>query len=153
MAQRPVTPIKHFDVGEPGPHESSKNTYTDTYLIATLQALREDLGRAPTVLDVRNLAKVLPDVSTYEERFGTWIGALTAAGIEGSHNRSDETILRQLASLAIRLGGRAPTKREVDADPSVASSGLYCNRFGSFSLAVRRALDLAREIQGDTCGQ
>lgn len=142
MSQRPLRLIEHLDTGEPGPHESENNVYTDAYLINTLQTLQAELGRAPTVLDVRNLGEILPNVSTYELRFGSWIGALTAAGIEGAHNRSDETILRQLADKVLRIG-RAPTKREVNADPAAASSGLYRNRFGSFSAAIQQALDLA----------
>ncbi len=122
--------------------DSGIETYSDEYLVSTLQTLREELGGAPTVNDIRNLSEKLPDVSTYERRFGSWIGALEAAGIEGCHNRSDETVLRQLATLSIRLGGRRPTKREVDGDPTVASSGLYANRFGKFSEAVDRAMDL-----------
>ncbi|HMS93250.1 MAG TPA: hypothetical protein PKD28_02560 [Candidatus Saccharibacteria bacterium] len=141
MTNRPISAIDHLDTIPPASHESEDNTYTDAYLIQTLQALQQELDRAPTVLDVRNLGEILPDVSTYERRFGSWIEALQAAGIEGAHNRSDETILRQLARLASCLD-RAPTKREVDADDTTASSGLYRNRFGSFSRAVEAALAL-----------
>lgn len=122
--------------------ESGREMYSDAYLILTLQVLEKELGRPPNSDDVRNLAERLPDVATYERRFGSWIGALEAAGIEGRNNRSDDTILRQLAALAVRLGGRQPTKREVDADPSVASSGLYTKRFGKFSEAVHLAMEL-----------
>ena len=141
MTNRPIIVIDHLDTAPPASHESEDNTYTDAYLIQTLQTLQQELDRAPTVLDVRNLGEILPDVSTYERRFGSWIEALQAAGIEGAHNRSDETILRQLARLASRLD-RAPTKREVDADDTTASSGMYRNRFGSFSKAVEAALAL-----------
>ena len=141
MTNQPISAIDHLDTAPPASHESEDNTYTDAYLIQTLQTLQQELDRAPTVLDVRNLGEILPDVSTYERRFGSWIEALQAAGIEGAHNRSDETILRQLARLASRLD-RAPTKREVDADDTTASSGLYRNRFGSFSKAVEAALAL-----------
>lgn len=137
--------IDHLDTAKPDPDESDDNRYTTSYLIATLQALQAEMERAPTVDDIRNLSETLPDVSTYERRFGSWIDALEAAGIEGAHNRTDETILRQLARLTIRLD-RAPTKREVDADDTTASSGLYRNRFGSFSRAVNAALDLAQEL-------
>lgn len=141
MTNRPIGTANHLDTIPPASHESEDNGYTDAYLILTLQTLRQELDRAPTVSDMRNLGEILPDVSTYERRFGSWIEALQAADIEGAHNRSDETILRQLARLASRLD-RAPTKREVDADDTTASSGLYRNRFGSFSKAVEAAFAL-----------
>ena len=148
MTKRPLTVIDHLNTAAPEPHESEDNMYTDAYLINILQTLQKELGKAPTVDDVRNLGEIVPDVSTFERRFGSWIAALEAAGIEGAHNRSDETILRQLARLADRLD-RAPTKREVNADPTVASSGLYTNRFGKFSTAVELALDLAHQSDTD----
>lgn len=147
MTPRPLQIIEGLDTGKaehPRPDESiepDNHFYSKEYLIATLRRLQKELGRAPTVDDVRNLFEKLPDVSTYERRFGSWIKALKASGIEGVHNRSDETILRQLAELVRRLG-RAPTKREVDADPTVASSGLYRSRFGSFGKAVFSAESL-----------
>ena len=146
MTKRPLTAIDHLNVAAPAPHESEDNVYTDAYLINILQTLEKELDRAPTVNDVRNLGEIVPDVSTFERRFGSWIDALKAAGIEGAHNRSDETILRQLANLALRLG-RAPTKREVNADPTVASSGLYTNRFGKFSTAVELALVMSQQTK------
>ncbi|GEM_PF-2080509 len=146
MTTRPTPAGDYLDTTPPASRETDDTIYTDAYLIQSLQTLQEDLDRAPTVDDIRNLSEILPDVSTYERRFGSWIDALEAAGIEGAHNRRDETILRQLASLAIKLD-RAPTKREVDADPTVASSGLYRNRFGSFSNAVRLALDIVDEAK------
>lgn len=120
------------------------NRYSDDNLIQSLQELAKDLDRSPTVADVRNLAEKLPDVSTFERRFGSWNDALKAAGMEGAHDRSDDAILQQLAALLVRLG-RAPTKREVDADSSVASSGLYTKRFGKFSLAIDQALSLREQ--------
>ena len=146
MTKRPLTVIDHLNTAAPEPHESEDNMYTDAYLINILQTLQKELGKAPTVNDVRNLGEIVPDVSTFERRFGSWIDALKAAGIEGSHNRSDETILHQLANLALRLG-RAPTKREVNADPTVASSGLYTNRFGKFSTAVELALAMSQQTK------
>lgn len=115
--------------------------YSDEELLSALRNLAEDLGKSPTVGDVRNLHEVMADVSTYERRFGSWNEALRRAGLEGAHDRSDETLLMQIAGLAIRLG-RAPTRREVDADPTVASSGLLTGRFGKFSEAVRLAMIL-----------
>lgn len=144
MTKRPIFTIDHLDTAAAEPHESEDNTYTDAYLINILQTLEKELDRAPTVNDVRNLGEIVPDVSTFERRFGSWIDALKAAGIEGAHNRSDETILRQLARLADRLD-RAPTKREVDADPTAASSGLYTKRFGKFSTAVELALAMSQQ--------
>lgn len=143
MTNRPIFTIDHLDTAAPEPRESEDNMYTDAYLINILQTLQKELGKAPTVDDVRNLGEIVPDVSTFERRFGSWINALKAAGIEGAHNRSDETILHQLANLALRLG-RAPTKREVNADPTVASSGLYTNRFGKFSTAIELALAMTQ---------
>lgn len=115
-----------------------RELYSDEYLIALLQRLNEDLGRAPTVDDIRNLSEVMPDVSTYERRFGLWTKALEAAGIEGAHNTSDETLLRRLAGLILKLG-RNPSKREVDACPDVASTGTYRSRFGSHTVALALA--------------
>lgn len=145
MANKLLPSIDTLDVDNSNLNDSEHLIYPTEYLIATLQTLQKELGRAPTVNDVRNLSEVLPDTSTYERRFGSWIGALEAAGIEGSHNRSDETILRQLARLILELG-RAPTKREIDKSPHVASSGTYRNRFGSLTAATTLAEDLIREL-------
>lgn len=139
MAPRPLALIDSISDNYPNSSEGNE-FYSSEYLVATLRVLYEELGRAPTADDIRNLSEKLPDVSTYERRFGSWIKALEAAGIEGCHNRSDETIIRQLAELAMRLGRRRPTKREVDSNPDVASSGLYTNRFGRFSYAVDEAM-------------
>ena len=139
--------VNSEEINEPAREEislSSEGTqkYTDDELLFSLKTLAVDLNRSPTVSDVRNLAEKMPDVATFERRFGSWNKALRAAELEGAYDKSDETLLRQLAELSMRLGGRAPTKREVDLDPSVASSGTYTNRFGKFSLAVGLAMKL-----------
>ena len=71
--------------------------YTDDELLFSLKTLAVDLNRSPTVSDVRNLAEKMPDVATFERRFGSWNKALRAAELEGAYDKSDETLLRQLA--------------------------------------------------------
>lgn len=119
--------------------EGRPRRYTDEELIECIQALANDLGRSPTVSDVRNLSEKMPNVSTYEDRFGSWNNALRTAGYEGLHDLSGETILTQLAKFALSHDGRMPTKREVDANPDMVSSGTLRNRFGSYAEAIRIA--------------
>lgn len=57
---------------------------------------------------------------------------------------TDAYLITTLQALQTELD-RAPTKREVDADPTVASSGLYTNRFGKFSIAVELALAMSQQ--------
>lgn len=123
--------------------EHGRRRYSDAHLIAVLRNLHKILERTPTATDVREIPG-LPNVATFERRFGSWNEALTAAGIEGSHNRSDETYLSLLADLALRLG-RSPTKREVDNEPALPSSGSYRAHFGTFGKAVKQACVLADE--------
>ena len=120
-----------------------RRRYSDEYLITVICDLYKALERVPTVTDVREMPG-LPNVATFERRFGSWSEALTAADIEGSHNRSDETYLSLLADLALRLG-RSPTKREVDNEPKLPSSGSYRAHFGTFGKAVEQACILADE--------
>ena len=88
--------------------------YSDEELLSALRNLAEDLGKSPTVSDVRNLHEVMADVSTYERRFGSWNEALRRAGLEGAHDRSDETLLMQIAGLAMILNDSASAGREAE---------------------------------------
>lgn len=128
--------------------ESTGFVYDDHELITSLQTLAAELGYSPSPLDVQNLAEVMPDVSTFERRFGSWVAALAAAGLEGRRSQSDETLLRAVARLERELGA-FPTKRQIQSDPNTPSYTTLLTRFGSLSdvRALVRSLD---DDQADT---
>ena len=137
MLRKPTFTPPGVEISTPG--EKGGFEYTPEYLIECLKRLAGDLGYVPTVNDVRNLSERIPDVSTFERHFGSYKEALRAAGLESRHGASDETILGQLATLYAQLGGRFPTKKEINT-AEIPAATTYVNRFGSLA-ATRLALE------------
>ena len=129
MLRKPTFTPLGVEISTPG--EKGGFEYTPEYLIECLKRLAGDLGYVPTVNDVRNLSERIPDVSTFERHFGSYKEALRAAGLESRHGASNATILGQLATLYALLGGRFPTKEELNADRETPAATTYVNRFGS----------------------
>ncbi len=79
------------------------------------------------------------DPTTAALRFGTWNGALLAAGLEIAceRNITDERLFENLMRLWEHYG-RQPRFRELACPPSVISSGPYQRRFQSWMKALEQ---------------
>ncbi|MYL67777.1 homing endonuclease associated repeat-containing protein [Halorubrum distributum] len=112
---------------------------SDADLLDELRALAADLDHAPTSTELREHGSHSPN--TYMERFGSWTGALEAAGIDPpSRTRiSDTELLADLRRLRDELGER-PISTDVDRHGEY-SLATYIRRFGSWSSAVQAAFD------------
>lgn len=102
-----------------------------------LHAKKKQLkGRTPLKREVDDDPD-LPAVSTILELFGTnWNGLLEAIGLEVKHRRERRPIallVKQLKDKKAALGGRWPTRDEVNADRDMASVTAYRNAFKTSS--------------------
>jgi 5-methylcytosine-specific restriction endonuclease McrA len=111
--------------------------YSDSELISELNRLADELERTPTAHHMTKLGKFSVDV--YQSRFGSWNGAIEAAGLEPNVEISipREDLLQELQSLSNRLG-RSPTREEL-ASMSTYSAEPYKREFGSWNDALRAA--------------
>ncbi len=112
---------------------------------AELRACAARLGRSPSMRDFaadpqagchpQAISRLYP---AGPGRPGGWNAAKRDAGLPVLRHIADQEMLEALAGLAARLGAR-PTARQIAADPSVPSAGLYLQRFGSLREACARA--------------
>ncbi|WP_137284564.1 homing endonuclease associated repeat-containing protein [Halorussus salinisoli] len=104
-----------------------------------LQTLAVDLGKPPTVVDMHEHGDYHPQ--TYVDSFGSWDGALQAAGLDPDDigkKIPDLELLSELQRLAEEFG-RPPKKSEM-ADHSKYSGTTYKERFGSWNNALQEAM-------------
>lgn len=127
-----------------------KNFYSDDELIASIQKLAKQLGRAPTLQDVRDAREegghdiVVPQV--FQRRFKGFHHALAASGVETEHilhskRYESQEMLDALASALLVLN-RRPTLPDIDRvakGGTIPSRRTLALRFGS----VHRSLELA----------
>jgi hypothetical protein len=109
-------------------------------LLDSLRTLANEIGRPPTISEC-NAASETASARTYQNRFGSWIDALHAAGIDprdAPRSVPCEELLADLRHLAEILG-RSPSRSDCDAHSSVLSSSTYCQRFGSWNETLRVA--------------
>ncbi len=109
-------------------------------LIADLQSLTEALKRTPTGGDM-DVAPGMACRNTYMREFGSWNGALAAAGFTPNMvptNKTRPELIAELQALAATLK-RTPTEGDMDATPGMASAGTYMNVFGSWNGALAAA--------------
>ena len=107
-------------------------------LLAALQDLADELGRAPTQREMRQEGQY--STTTYQTHFGSWSEAIKAAGCEtGTLGRrvSREKLLTALQDLANELG-RPPTTTDM-REHGPHSQSPYFDRFGSWSDALQEA--------------
>jgi hypothetical protein len=119
--------------------------YSDEELLEMLRSLAKELERTVTIRDVE-VADDLPNITTFERRFGSWNKAKEAAGLKtigkGGGGRSpgysDEELLNLLRHRASEVDG-VVTKDDMDDSDGYPGSTTYARRFGSWSNAKKRA--------------
>lgn len=110
----------------------------DDVLLAELRRLTKELGKTPSQLDMTDHGQ--HGSETYTRRFGSWNGAVEAAGLDPNpdrQKRSREELLADLRDAADDLG-RSPTRREME-DYTEADVITFRNRFGSWNEALEAA--------------
>lgn len=133
--------------------ERLQTGYTGEVLIKQLQDLATELGRTPVQTDVQeaSVQGKCASVNTFQSHFGSWNGALEAAGLvlTRQYTYSKEQLISWLQSLAARLG-RTPTLEDLNAASARKegpSSQALDNKFGSFNKALEAAgLETNRRI-------
>ena len=156
-----TTVLRRFDswnaaVAKAGfePNDPQKRIPTED-LIDELQRLRDDVGHAPTIAEMKEQGEYWP--STYKKRFGSWAAALDAAfddinaddvsasraaadpenpGTPGPHV-SGEELLGDLRELADELGEPPRFKEMVEHGDHRART--YTKRYGSWAEALEAA--------------
>ena len=106
-------------------------------LLDELNALRDDLGRAPQRREMDQEGQF--DSSTYSHRFGTWNDALGAANIDPSKRRNipESDLKDEIRRLADELN-RPPTRDEMGQQGTFGHS-VYSYRFGTWTDALIEA--------------
>lgn len=117
-----------------------RNDVSDDALLDELQRLDEELDRPPLWEDMESKGRYSPH--TYHRRWGSWLEAREAAGLDGSEIRHGqrvgrEALIEALRNLAMDLG-RPPSQLDMN-DRGEYSPTPYYTEFGSW----REALDAA----------
>ena len=119
-----------------------------------LERVRAPISNGEIIADIRRVADLAGtnfisfrlyrelgnyDPTTAALRFGTWNGALEAAGLEiaGERNITGERLFENLMGLWEHYG-RQPRFRELACPPSVISGGPYQRRFQSWMKALEQ---------------
>lgn len=119
--------------------ERARNSYryTDEELIQMLRTFAEELGHVPSTSEV-NANEKLPHYSTFVNKFGSFTGAVLAAGLEPNFKiYSDDELLEMLKDFGKKIG-HAPSKLEVNSEPSMPDATTYVNRFGKWTNLLSR---------------
>jgi hypothetical protein len=120
---------------EPRPPQTAAS---NAELIAELQRLGEQLGRAPTITEMNEDGEFWG--STYKNHFDSWAAAIEAAGYDPDdvgQQISNEKLRTELQRLGEELG-EAPTFRAMEADGEYDPT-TYIRRFGSWNDALELA--------------
>ena len=104
----PQTVIDHFGTWNAAKRAAGllpRRFVTRDELLAALRALGDDLGRTPTVVDIKNRRGAMPSASLYWHTFGSLASALREAGFEVALAEERlELATTQGCALARRLG-------------------------------------------------
>ena len=121
------------------PTAGGKSRIPTAKLVADVQRVAGEYGRAPTVEEMREDGD--HGVATYFDRFGSWNRALEVAGLDRRRPRRDaiptRELVRELRSLALALD-RRPRRAEMDERGPFAGMTYY-NRFGGWTDALDAA--------------
>ena len=114
-------------------------------LIGEIQSLADQLGRAPTRIDMIKEGKF--SVEPYLHRFGSWNDSLRESGFLPNirFDVSEEKLISELQSLADELE-RQPVISDLQEN-DLASAPTYANQFGSW-IDAREAAGFDRHISG-----
>ncbi len=116
-----------------------RKRYSDTQIVAELQACAARLGRSPTMREFAADEETSVHPQTAIEHFGSWNAAKRAAGLVPRRFATREELLGLLRELGDELG-RPPTARDIDAHKGrMPSKSLYWHTFGSLTNALREA--------------
>lgn len=116
---------------------------SDEELLLDLRSVAKELGR--TTVPQKTYGKLgRYDSSTAIRRFGSWNGAVLAAGLEVSNeiDISDERLFENLLTLWQHFG-RQPRRRDLANPPSTISQSPYLRRFGSWTAALESFVSYA----------
>jgi hypothetical protein len=130
-----VTGAFHFENTKPAPKDSD--------LIADLQRIAANLGTSHVPQDAyRNLGAYSSTVM--KKRFGSWIKALSAAGLLTQHrpNLTTEELFDNIIAVWTALG-RQPRKREMIKPLSKFTADPYVTRFGGWLSAMKAFVEYA----------
>ncbi len=122
---------KHFKL-----KRVSGQPVTDAELLADLRSVAVSLGKTTVGQKEYGRAGKYSD-STTTRRFGSWNGALTAAGltIANEVDIDDERLFENILTLWQHYG-RQPRRRELALPPSEISQSPYSRRFRSWTAAL-----------------
>ena len=120
------------------PPKPDRTYRSDEELREELSRLSDELGRSPTTRDMDDKGSFSSVV--YQNRWGSWNGALDAAGLKArtqGTQLSRTDLIAELQRLADDLG-RPPKTTDMD-EHGTYSYGVYINRFGSWNSALEIA--------------
>lgn len=110
-----------------------------------IEELAAEVDGTPTKTEMRMHGRYSKE--PYQREFGSWNGALEAAGFEPhkEHDVSDERLLDELRSLTDDIG-RTPTQAEMIEEGAYYPT-TYDVRFGTWNKAIEKAgLDVIHEV-------
>jgi hypothetical protein len=122
---------------------------SDAELLADLQSVAANLGKQTVGQKEYRLVGKYDD-TTVSRRFGSWNGALRAAGLSVSNevDLSDERLFENLLALW-QYYGRQPRRTELAQPPSIISQTPYNRRFGSWSAALSAFVEYANDTAAE----
>jgi hypothetical protein len=102
-------------------------------LIKLLKKKARELGRPPTLRDIRN-DRNLPSISAYFNHFGTFQKVRELAGCPSPrlHRTYTDRELLRMIKKKIKILGRMPLAREIRDDKQMPHSATYGYRFGGW---------------------
>jgi len=112
--------------------------YTEDELIEALKRLAEETDGRVSKEDVA-ADDASPSVGAYKDRFGSWVKAKRAVGLETERMQySNEELLEELRRVAARVEGPV-TQQDVTDDADAPGWMTYRRRFGSWAEAKEAA--------------
>ena len=120
--------------------ESPQLTYTRQELVESLREAAEFLGHTPSLNEINELDG-FPSGTTYENRFGSWTGALAAAGMEPRsppRGYDREELLAILHATADELG-HPPSWGEMKQRDETPCPETFASHFGTWRGALETA--------------
>lgn len=137
------------------PRGNQAKVYSDLDLIEAIQAVTDHLGRTPASGEYAKVASEfgLPSLPTIGNRFGTWVKAVTAAGLEPAQGarraytrRWTEDACEAALERVVLETGHVPSANEYDEiaqlDDALPSLATVRNRLGRWTVVMSRIAEL-----------